>query len=182
MNYGTEQPLAASTPRASSTSTRETQAADTYRQIIPGRSECLYPTLIADGSLTTLAADNCSILQRQMTSEIDKYPQEATEKCERDDNYYDGQHMATNTSSPQQEANFLEQDDDAGSDEEDNKAIVLESNGQDTGMHYGSPPGQYIQPQDELETIPEEEEPQTEEKQDIANQDTVVFTPDESKE
>ena len=128
MNYGTEQPLAASTPRASSTSTRETQATDTYHQIIPGMSKCLYPTLIADGSLTTPAADNCSTLQRQITSEINKYLQEATEKCERDNNYYDGQHVATNTSSPQQEANFLEQD-DAGSDEEDNKAIVLESNG-----------------------------------------------------
>ena len=33
-----------------------------------------------------------------------------------------------------------------------------------------------------METIPEEEEPQTEEKQDIAEQDTVVFTPDESEE
>ena len=90
--------------------------------------------------------------------------------------------MTTNTSSPQQEANFLEQDDDTGSDEEDNKVIVPESNGQDTEVHYGSPPGCNIQPQDELETIPEEKEPQTEEKQDIANQDNVVFTPDESKE
>ena len=113
---------------------------------------------------------------------IDKYLQEATEKCERDDNYYDGWHVATNTSSPQQEANFLEQDEDAGSDEEDNKASVLESNGQDTGAHYRSPTGHNIQPQDELETIPEEEEPQTEDKQDIIDQDTVVFTPDESKE
>ena len=86
--------------------------------------------------------------------------------------------MATNTSSPQQEANFLEQDDDAGSDEEDNEASVSESNGQDTGMHYGSPPGHNIQPQDKLETTPEEEEPQTVEKQDIVNQDMVVFTPD----
>ena len=33
-----------------------------------------------------------------------------------------------------------------------------------------------------METIPEEKEPQTEENQDIVNQDTVVFTPDESKE
>ena len=90
--------------------------------------------------------------------------------------------MATNTSSPQQEANFLEQDNDAGSDEEDKKANVLESNGQDTSAYYGSPPGHNIQPQDELETIPEEEEPQTEEKQDIIDQDMVVFTPDESKE
>ena len=145
-------------------------------------SEHLYPTLIADGSLTTPAADNCSTLQKQITSEIDKYLQEATEKHERDDNYYDGQQVATNTSSPQQDANFLEQDDDAGSDEEDDKASALKSNGQDTGVHYGSPTGHNIQPQDELETIPEEEEPQTEEIQDIVDQDTVVFTPDESKE
>ena len=33
-----------------------------------------------------------------------------------------------------------------------------------------------------METIPEEDEPQTEEKQDVSDQDTVVFTPDESKE
>ena len=184
VNYGTEQPLAASTPRATSTLTPETQATDTYHQIIPGMSECLYPTLIADSSLTTPAVDNCSTLQKQITSEIDKYLQEAAEKHERDDNYYDGWHMATNTSSPQQEANFLEQDDDAGSNEEDDEARVPESNGQDTGAHCASPPGHNIQPQDELETIPEEEEedPQMEEKQDIVDQDMVVFTPDESEE
>ena len=164
------------------TSTQETQAADTYRQIVPGISKHLYPTLIADGLLTTPASDNCNTLQRQITSEIDKYLQETAEKHERDDNYYDGWHVATNTSSPQQEANFLEQNDDAGSDEENNKARVPESNGQDTGAHYGSPPGHNIQFQDELETILEEEEPQTEEKQDTVNQDTVVFTPDESEE
>ena len=39
--------------------------------------------------------------------------------------------VATNTSNPQQEANLLEQDNDIGSNEEDNKAIVPESNGQD---------------------------------------------------
>ena len=144
-------------------------------------SKCLYPTLIADSLLTTPAADNCSTLLRQITSEIDKYLQEAAEKCERD-NYYDGWHEATNTSSLQPETNFLEQEDNAGSDEEDNKAIVLEYNGQDTGTHYRNPPGHIIQPQDELETIPEEEELQTEEKQDIVNQDTVVLTPDESEE
>ena len=142
----------------------------------------LYPTLIADGSLTTPAADNCSTLQRQITSQIDKYLQEAAEKHERDDNYYDGWHVATNTSSPQQEANFLEEDDDAGSDEEADKAIVPESNGQDSGTYYGSSTECSIQPQDELETIPEEEEPQMEENQDIVDQDTVVFTPDESEE
>ena len=127
VNYGTEQPLAASTPRATSTLTPETQATNTYHQIIPGMIEHLYPTLIADGSLTTPAADNCSTLQKQITSEIDKYLQEAAEKHERDDNYFDGWHMATNTSSLQQEANLLEQDDDAGIDEEDNEVRVPES-------------------------------------------------------
>ena len=90
--------------------------------------------------------------------------------------------MATNTSNPQQETNFLEQDGNAGSDEEVNNAIVLESNGQDTGAYYRSPSECNTQPQDELETIPEEEEPQTDEKQDLANQDTVLFTPDKSEE
>ena len=182
MNYGTEQPLAASTPRAISTLTPETQATDTYGHIIPGMSKCLYPTLIADGSLTTPAADNCSTLHKQITSEIDKYPQEAAEKHERDDNYFDGQHVATNTLNPQQEANFLEQDDNVDIDEKDDEVRVLESNGHDTGAHCASPPGHKIQYQDELETIPEEEDPQMEEKQDIVNQDTVVFTPDESEE
>ena len=135
VNYGTEQPLAASTHRASSTSTRETQATDTYCQIIPGMSEYLYPTLVADSSLSTPAVDNCSTLQRQITSELDKYLQEATKKHERYDNYYDGWHVATNTSSMQQEANLLEEDDDTGSDEEVNNAIVLASHRQDTGAH-----------------------------------------------
>ena len=41
---------------------------------------------------------------------------------------------------------------------------------------------QAVTKKDELETIPEEEEQQTEENQDIADQDTVVFTLDESEE
>ena len=39
VTYGTEQPLATSTPRAISTSVPETQTTDTYHQIIPGMSE-----------------------------------------------------------------------------------------------------------------------------------------------
>ena len=183
MNYGTGQPLTVSTQRASSTSTQEIQTTDTYRQIIPGMSERLYPTLVADGSLSTPAVDNCSTLQRQITSELDKYLQEAAEKCERDDNYCDGWHLATNTSSPQQEANFLEEDDDAGSDEEANNTIILESHKQDTGVHYDSPLKCKSPPQDELDTIPEEEEElQIKEQPDTADQDTLVFTPEESKE
>ena len=43
VNYGTEQPLTMSTPRAITTPTGEIQPTDTYHQIIPGMSECLYP-------------------------------------------------------------------------------------------------------------------------------------------
>ena len=146
-------------------------------------SERLYPTLIADGLLSTPAADNHSTLQRQITAEVvDKYLQEAAERRERDDNYYDGWHVDTNTSSPEQEANFLDEDDDAGTDKEAENVIEPESDGQDTGAYYGSSTEHNFQPQDELETIPEEDKQQTEEKQDVADQDTVIFTPDESKE
>ena len=179
MTYGTEQPLTASTPRAASTSIPETQTIDTYHQIIPGMSERLYTTLVADGSLNTPIADNHGTLQNQITSEIDKYLQEAAERHERDDNYFDGQPMATNTSSPQQEANFLEQD------EEDDEVRVPESNGKDTGMHGISPIEHNIQYQDQLATIPEEgeeEDPQMAEKQDVDDPNTVVYTPDESEE
>ena len=183
VNYGTEHPITASTPRATSTSIPETQTTDTYHQIMPGMSEHLYPTLVADSSLTTPAADNCSTLQKQITSKIDKYLQEAAEKCERDDNYFDGWHVATNTSCLQQEANLLEQDDVVDIDEEDDEVRVPESNGQDNSTYHASPSGHDIQYQDELETIPEEEEeedPQMEEKQDVVKQDTVMFTPEES--
>ena len=62
--------------------------------------------------------------------------------------------MSTNTSSPQQEANFLEEDNNAGSDEEANNAIILESHEQDTGAHYDSPPEDMSQPHDELRHHP----------------------------
>ena len=58
VTYGTEQPLTTSTPRATSTLVPETQTTDTYCQIIPGMSDHLYPTLVADGSLSTHVADN----------------------------------------------------------------------------------------------------------------------------
>ena len=183
VNYDTEQPLTVSTPRASSTSTREIQVTDTYYQIIPGMSERLYPTLIADGSLSTPAVDDCSTLHEQITSELDKYLHEATDKREQDDNYCDGQHMSTNTSNSQQEANFLEEDEDAGSDEEANNPKTLESHKQDTSAHCHSPPEYKGQPHDELDTIPEEEEePQMTKQPDPADQDTLVFTSEESKE
>ena len=91
--------------------------------------------------------------------------------------------MSTNTSNSQQEAKFSEEDDNAGSDEEANNQIIPESHEQDTSTHYDSPPECKSQPQDELDTIlEEEEEPQMKEQPDLADQDTLVFTSEESKE
>ena len=91
--------------------------------------------------------------------------------------------MSTNTSNSQQEANFLEEDDDAGSNDEANNPIIPESHEQDTSTHHSSPSEYQSQPRDELGTIPEEEEePQMEEQPDQADQDTLVFTPKESEQ
>ena len=123
-------------------------------------SDRLYPTLVADGLLSTQAADNQGMLQNQITSEVDKYLQEAVERCERDVNYFNGQHMATNSSNQQQKANFIEH----------NEEKVPESNGQDTGENGAKNAEHDIQYHDELETIPEEEEDkdsQMAEKQDV---------------
>ena len=39
VNYGTDQPITAGTPRATQTSAGEIQSTDTFHQIIPGMSE-----------------------------------------------------------------------------------------------------------------------------------------------
>ena len=91
--------------------------------------------------------------------------------------------MSTNTSNSQQEANFLEEDNNAGSDEEANSPTIQKSHGQDSGAHYNSHSECKRQPHDELDTIPEEEEePQMKEQPDLADQDTLVFTSKESEE
>ena len=90
VNYGTEQPLTVSTPRAITTPAGEIQTTDTYHQIIPGMSECLYPTLTADGLLSAPASDDCCTLHKQITTELVKYLQEAAQKREAEDNYFDG--------------------------------------------------------------------------------------------
>ena len=72
VTYDSQQPIATSTPRATSTSMSETPT-ETYHQIVPGMSNHLYPTLVADGSLSTHVADNCGMLQNQITLEVDKW-------------------------------------------------------------------------------------------------------------
>ena len=145
--YDSEQPIASSTPWATSTSTSETPT-ETYCQIIPGMSDHLYPTLLADGSLSMQVADNQDTLQNQLTSEVDKYLQEAGERRERDVNYFDGWHVATNTPSQQQKANSAEYDEE----------MIPELIDQDTGENSEISEEHYIQYHEELETILEEED------------------------
>ena len=162
VTYDSQQPIATSTPRAILTSISKTPP-ETYCQIILGMSDHLYPTLVADGSLSTHVADNHGMLQNQITSEVDKYLQEVAERCERDINYFDGWHVATNTSSQQQKADFVEHD------EEKNGAPNAECD---------------IQYHDELETILEEEDedPQMAAKQDIDDLDMIAYNPEELEE
>ena len=109
VTYEPQQPIAASTPRATSTESPEIST-EAYRQILPGMSARLYPTLVADSSLDTHVPDNQDTLHMQLTSEVDKYLQEAAERHEMDINYFDGQHVATNTISHQQNVDSVGRD------------------------------------------------------------------------
>ena len=107
VTYEPQQPIATSTPRATSTDSPEIST-EAYRQILPGMNARLYPTLVADSSLDTHVPDNQDALHMQLTSEVDKYLQEVAERHEMDVNYFDRQHMATNTINHQQKVDSVE--------------------------------------------------------------------------
>ena len=145
VTYVFQQPIATSTPRATSTETPEIPT-EAYCQILPGMSAHLYPTLVADSSLNTHVPDNHGTLQTQLTSEVDKYLQEAAERRERDGNYFDGWHVAMNTTSQKQKADFAEY-------EVEN---ILELIDHDTGTNGEMNAEHYVGHHKELETIPKE--------------------------
>ena len=91
--------------------------------------------------------------------------------------------MSTNTSTSQQEANYLE-DDNTINNEEVSNPTKPESHEQDTSTHHDSPSDCWTPLQDELTTIQEEEdeEQEVEEQLDPADQSTLVFDPEESEE
>ena len=171
VTYDYQQSIATSTPRATSTETPEIPT-EAYRQILPGMSDCLYPTLVADVSLATDVPDNHGTLQTQLTSEVDKYLQEMAERHERDVNYFDGQHVAMNTTSHQQEVESVEHEEEK----------IPELIDHDTGANGEINTEHYIRYHDELETILEEneEEPPTTAQDDVDEPDTIPYTPEES--
>ena len=109
-------------------------------------SSRLYPTLIADSSLDTHVSDQQDTLQMQLSTEVDKYLQEAVVKQEMEVNYFDAQHVATNTINHQQIV-------DSADLEKDDIPELLDN---DTGEKTEENIEQYIRYKDELETIPEE--------------------------
>ena len=171
VTYDYQQPIATSTPRATSTETPEIST-EAYHQILPGMSDHLYPTLVADSSLDTHVPDNHGTLQTQLTSEVDKYLQEVAERCERDVNYFDGWHMAMNTTNQQQEVKSVEHEEEK----------ILELIDHDTGVNGETNTEHYIRYHDELETIPEEsdKEPSTAAQDDINEADTILYAPGDS--
>ena len=56
VTYESQQPIATSTPRATSTENPEIST-EAYHRILPGMSSRLYPTLVADSSLDTHMPD-----------------------------------------------------------------------------------------------------------------------------
>ena len=107
VTYEPQQPIATSTPRATSTESPEIST-EAYHQILPGMSSQLYSTLVADSLLDTHISGNQDTLQTQLTSEVNKYLEEVAERREMDVNYFDGQHVATNTISHQQNVDSVE--------------------------------------------------------------------------
>ena len=173
VTYEPQQPIATSTPRATSTELPEIST-EAYRQILPGMSARLYPTLVADSSFDAHVPDNQDTLQMQLTSEVDKYLQEAAERCEMDVNYFDGQHVATNTISHQQKVDSVE----LKADE------IPELIDQDTGKKSETNIEHYIQYNEELEMIPEEsdEDLPVTAQGDNDEVDTIPYTPGDSED
>ena len=173
VTYEPQQPIATSTPRATSTEPPEIST-ETYHQILPGMSAWLYPTLVADSSLDTHIPDNQDTLQMQLTLEVDKYLQEVAERHEMDVNYFDRQHVATNTISHQQKADSIELQAEEIPDLIDQDT---DENGETNIEHY-------IRYHEELEMIPEESDedlPATVQDEDD-EVDTILYTPGDSED
>ena len=143
--YEPQQPIATSTPWVTTTENPEIST-KAYHQILPGMSSQLYPTLVADSLLDAHMPDQQDTLQMQLTTEVDKYLQEAAEKREMDVNYFDGQHVATNTINHQQIVDSAE----LGKDD------IPELVDNDTSKKSEKNMEQYIRYNEELEMIPEE--------------------------
>ena len=145
-----------------------TECTEPYWKIIPGITNWLYPTIIANNLSHSPAPWDNDTLSGQITSELNKYLQEAADRCKTEDNYFDGCHRSANTSQVQQEA-FLHQEAVTGSHFDPTITETPESQDDDTSS---TPPTITTSQNDQLSTIPEED---NDDQWDPAEQDTLVL-------
>ena len=119
-------------------------------------------------------SDQQATLQMQLTTEVNKYLQKRAEKQEMDINYFDGQHMATNTVNHQQIVDVAE----LGKDD------IPELVDNDTGKMSEKNMERYIRYNEELETLPEEsdEDLLVTKQGDGDDGDTIPYIPGDSED
>ena len=80
VEYGTDNPLAISTPRTLPAPQVSTANTESDRQIIPGIANKLYPSFSPDDDLYTNSIGQHETMANTVTDELDKYLQQATQK------------------------------------------------------------------------------------------------------
>ena len=97
VHYGTQVPVAASTPTGIDTHVYSSQQEDSYQQIIPGIPQgSLYPSSLSSG---VVASDtDVQSLCDKVKKGLDKYLQDAEQLCALEVNYFDDTAGPTNTS------------------------------------------------------------------------------------
>ena len=99
VHYGSQVPVAASTPTGTDAHVQSSSQEDSYQEIIPGIPYgSLYPTLSSLSSGPIAPATNEHSFHSRVTKGLDQYLQEAEQLCTSEDNYFDGIIRSTNTS------------------------------------------------------------------------------------
>ena len=99
VHYGTQMPVAASTPTGTDVHVHSSQQEDSYQQIIPGIPQgSLYPTLSLLSSGAVASDADIQSLHAKVTKGLDKYLQDAEQLCALEVNYFDDTARPTNTS------------------------------------------------------------------------------------
>ena len=88
VQYGTQVPVAVSTPTGTDVHMHSSQQEDSYQQIIPGIPQSsLYPTLSSISSEAGVSNDEVQSLHDKVSRGLDKYLQDAEQGCALELNY-----------------------------------------------------------------------------------------------
>ena len=99
VHYGSQMPVAASTPMGTSAHSHSSLQEDSYQQIIPGIPQgSLYPTLSSLSSGLVASDTNAQSLSNKVTKGLDQYLQDAEQLHASEANYFDDTVRPTNTS------------------------------------------------------------------------------------